>query len=64
MVESQGNFVRVTEHRQMFLQTDTSSYAAENSGQIQPWVVLCCKHNITMRIYTKIQLILESNLVF
>ena len=40
------------------------SQTPENNGQIQPQVVLCCKHNVTMRIYTKIQSILESNLDF
>ena len=40
------------------------SQIPENSGQIQPQVVFCCKYNIVMRIQTKIQLILESNLVF
>ena len=39
-------------------------YTAENRIQIQPWVVLCCEYNTIMRIYTKIQLILESNLGF
>ena len=47
-----------------FLRPDMSSYAPENSDYIQPQVVLCCKYNVTMRIYTKIQLILESNLDF
>ena len=64
MVEFRGNFVRVTEHRQIFLRPDMSSYAAENSNHIQPQVVLLCEHNTIMRIYTKIQLILESNLDF
>ena len=48
----------------MFLQADISSYAAENNNWIQLVVVFWFKHNITMRIYTKIQLILESNLDF
>ena len=36
----------------------------ENRKWIQPVVVFCCKHNVTMRILNKIQLILESNLDF
>ena len=64
MVESRINFVRVAEYRQIFLRPDMSSYAAENSNHIQPQVVLLCEHNTIMRIYTKIQLILESNLDF
>ena len=36
MVEFRGNFVRVAEYRQIFLRPDMSSYAPENSGQIQP----------------------------
>ena len=59
MVEFRGNFVRVTEHRQIFLRPDMSSYAAENSNHIQPQVVLLCEHNIIMRILNKIQLIVE-----
>ena len=40
------------------------SYTPENNGHIQPQVVLLCEHNTIMRIYTKIQLILEFNLGF
>ena len=36
----------------------------KNRKWIQPVVVLCCKYNIIMRIYTKIQLVVELNLVF
>ena len=64
MVESWVNFVRITKHKQMFLQSDIFLYTSENSGRIQPVVVLCCKHNVMMRILNKIQLILESNLDF
>ena len=64
MVESRGNFVRVTEHRQIFLRPDMSSYAAENSNHIQPQVVLLCEHNIIMRILNKIQLIVEFRVGF
>ena len=39
-------------------------YMPENSDHVQPVVVFCCKHNVTMRILNKIQLILESNLDF
>ena len=64
IVESMISFVRETKREQMFLQTDTSSYVPENRKGIQPVVVFCCKHNIIMRIYTKIQLVVELNLVF
>ena len=64
IVESMISFVRITKHGQMFLQPDMSSYVPENSGLIQPWVVLCCEYNTIMRIYTKIQLVVELNLVF
>ena len=48
----------------IFLRPDMSSHASENRKWIQPVVVLCCKHNITMRILNKIQLIVEFSLVF
>ena len=64
MVEFRVSFIRVTKRGQMFLQPDIFSHAPENSGLIQPWVVLCCKYNIIMRIYTKIQLMLELCLDF
>ena len=64
MVEFRGNFVRETKRGQMFLQTDTSSYVPENRNWIQPVVVFCCKHNIIMRIYIKIQLVVEFRLGF
>ena len=64
MVEYRVCFMRVTKCGQMFLQADISSYAAENNNWIQLVVVFWFKHNITMRIYTKIQLILEFNLGF
>ena len=64
MIEFRVSFMQVTKREKMFLQTDTSSYVPENRKWIQPVVVFCCKHNIIMRIYTKIQLILESNLDF
>ena len=64
MVESRISFVWMTKHGQMFLQPDIFSHTPENNGHIQPQVVLLCEHNTIMRIYTKIQLILESNLGF
>ena len=64
MVEFRVSFIRVTKRGQMFLQPDIFSHTPENNGHIQPQVVLLCEHNTIMRIYTKIQLILESNLDF
>ena len=64
MVEFRVSFIRVTKCGQIFLRPDMSSHAAKNRKWIQPVVVLCCKHNTIMRIYTKIQLILEFNLGF
>ena len=64
MTESRISFVRETKREQMFLQTDTSSYVPENRKGIQPQVVFCCKNNVTMRNLTKIQPMLEFNLVF
>ena len=63
-VESRVGFMQVTKCGQIFLRPDMSSHAAENSGQIQPQVVFCCKHNIIMRIYIKIQLVVEFRLGF
>ena len=64
MVEFRVSFIRVTKRGQMFLQPDIFSHTSENNGHIQPQVVLLCEHNITMRIYTKIQLVVELNIVF
>ena len=64
MVEFRVSFIRVTKRGQMFLQPDIFSHTPENNGHIQPQVVLLCEHNTIMRIYTKIQLILEFNLGF
>ena len=54
----------MTKRGQMFLQADISSYAAENSDHVQPVVVFCCKHSVTMRILNKIQLMIEFGLGF
>ena len=64
MIEFRVSFMQVTKRGKMFLQTDTSSYMPENRKGIQPVVVFCCKNNVTMRNLTKIQPMLEFNLVF
>ena len=64
IVEFRVSFMQVTKRGKMFLQTDTSSYMPENRKGIQPVVVFCCKNNVTMRNLTKIQPMLEFNLVF
>ena len=63
-VEFRVSFIRVTKRGQMFLQPDIFSHTPENNGHIQPQVVLLCEPNTIMRIYTKIQRILEFNLGF
>ena len=64
MVEFRVSFIRVTKRGQIFLRPDMSSYAAENSDHVQPVVVFFCKHNVTMRIQTKIQLMVEFRVSF
>ena len=59
-----GQFCADDEMQPVFLRPDTFLYTAENGELIQPQVVFCCKYNVIIRIYTKIQPILESNLDF
>ena len=64
IIKYKTHFVRVIKCRQFFCAPDIFLYVPENSDHVQPVVVFCCKHNVTMRILNKTQLILESNLDF
>ena len=64
IIKYKTHFVRVIKCRQFFCAPDIFLYVPENSDHVQPVVVLSCKHNVTMRILNKTQLILESNLDF
>ena len=64
MIKRTAHFVRVIKCRQFFCAPGIFLYTPENSDHVQPVVVFCCKHNVTMRILNKTQLILESNLDF
>ena len=64
IIKYKTHFMRVIKCRQFFCAPDIFLYIPENSGQIQPVVVFCCKYNVIIRIWTNIQPMVEFGLGF